>query len=82
MPSTLNTDVREFIIRQFPLARKRGIKDTDALLEGGILDSQGVLEVVTFIEQEYGISVPDDDLVPDNFQSVERITAYVESRTS
>ena len=82
MASTLNTDVREFIIKQFPLARKRGIRDTDALLESGILDSQGVLEVVTFIEQEYGISVPDDDLVPENFQSVERISAYVESRTS
>ena len=81
MATTLNTDVREFVLKTFPLARKRAIHDAEPLLESGIVDSQGILELVTFIEGEYGITVPDDDLAPENFQTIDRISAYIESRT-
>ena len=72
--------IRQFVLKQFPLARKNKIDNAGALLEGGVLDSMGVLEVVTFIESEYEISVSDDDLIPDNFQSIDRIAAFVRSR--
>ena len=74
------SSVREFMLKQFPLARKHGIKNSDPLLESGMLDSMGVLEVVTFIEQEYCIGVSDDDLVPENFQSIDRIAAFIQSK--
>jgi acyl carrier protein len=76
----LNTDIRLFITKKFPLARKRQIQDSDALLETGMLDSQGVLEVVGFIEQTFSITVTDEDLVPENFQNINRIAAFVEAR--
>jgi len=78
--SDLAASVREFILKQFPLARKHRINNTDPLLESGVLDSMGVLDVVAFIEQEYAISVSDDDLVPENFQSIDRIAAFIQGR--
>src|SRR5271168_654431 len=73
----LNAQIREFILEKFPLARKQQLKDTDALLETGILDSLGVLDLVTFIEQKFSIGMTDDELVPENFQTIERIAAFV-----
>lgn len=82
METDLTRDIRDFILKKFPLARKQQIKVSDALLESGMLDSQGVLEVVGFIEQEYTITVADDDLVPENFQTINQIVAYVGSKTN
>jgi acyl carrier protein len=82
MSGAVSADVREFIVKKFPLARKQGVRDQDPLLESGMLDSQGVLELVTFIEEEFLVAVPDEDLTPENFQTIERISAYIASRTN
>jgi acyl carrier protein len=76
----LTNDVRKFVLDSFPLARKRRIQDSDALLEGGIIDSQGVLEVVAFIERRFSTTVDDEELVPENFQTIDRITAFIASK--
>lgn len=81
MGNNVDADVRQFILTKFPLARKKQVKTSDALLESGMVDSQGVLEVVNFIEQEYSIIVDDDDLVPENFQTIDRIVGYIQSKT-
>ena len=80
MENNVNSNVRQFVFKKFPLARKQQVKDSDALLESGMLDSQGVLEVVEFIEQKFSISVADEDLVPENFQTIARISAFVQSK--
>lgn len=82
MHRDLNIDVRQFILKKFPLARKQQINDSDALLESGMLDSQGVLEVVNFVEQQFSIVVADEELVPENFQSINRIAAFIQSKTN
>jgi len=76
----LNKEVREFILKKFPLARKQRITDRDDLLESGLLDSQGVLEVVSFIEQRFSVVVADDDLVPANFQTIAQIAGFIERK--
>jgi acyl carrier protein len=78
----LNTQIREFILEKFPLARKRQLKDSDALLESGILDSLGILDLVSYIEETFSIVVADDELVPENFNSVETLAAYLQRKTS
>jgi acyl carrier protein len=78
----LAADVREFILKSFPLARKQQIKNSDALLESGMIDSQGVLEVVDFIERQFSTTVEDEELVPENFQTIDRIVAFIQSKTS
>jgi acyl carrier protein len=80
--SDLAASVREFILKQFPLARKHRIKNSDHLLENGVLDSVGVLEIVAFVEQEYGFGVSDEDLVPENFQTIDHIAAFIQSKTN
>ena len=78
----LATDVRKFVLKSFPLARKQQIKDSDALLESGMIDSQGVLEVVDFIERQFSTTVEDEELVPENFQTIDRIVTFIRTKTS
>ncbi|MGP3535742.1 hypothetical protein ACTU3I_13170 [Microbacterium sp. RD1] len=49
----------------------------DSLIESGVIDSTGVLELIEFLEQDFGITVRDDETVPDNLDTVDRITAFV-----
>jgi acyl carrier protein len=78
--NTVSTHIKDFIWQHFPLARTQKIVDTDHLLEKGILDSLGILEVVTFIEHEFHIILNDDELMPENFQSIKSIVAFVQRR--
>jgi len=53
------------------------IGDTDSLLEGGVIDSASVLSLVIFLEETFAISVADEDVVPDNLDSITKISDYV-----
>jgi acyl carrier protein len=76
----LSERIRGFILEKFPLARKRGLKTDDKLLESGILDSLGVLDLVAFIEQEFAVFVSDEELGPENFESAASLGAFVQSK--
>jgi acyl carrier protein len=58
------------------------LPDDASLLEEGILDSTGVLELVTFVEEEFGVSVKDEEIVPENFDSVARLAAYIDRKAA
>jgi acyl carrier protein len=79
--NAVSEQIRGFILEKFPLARKQGLKSGDKLLEGGILDSLGVLDLVSFVEQEFAIQISDDELVPDNFQTIEQLAAFVQAKS-
>jgi acyl carrier protein len=72
--------IQEFIAERFPAARNRTLEQDERLLENGILDSLGVLDLVAYLEQEFAITVTDDDLVPEHFETLERLTAFVAKR--
>jgi acyl carrier protein len=73
--------LREFIVERFLFGRAPAqLLDGDSLLERGLIDSTGVLEIVTFLEQRFGIVVDDDELVPENLDSIERIAGYLERK--
>jgi len=76
----LNERFRSFIVERFPLARKRGIEFQDNLLESGILDSLGILDLVSFIEQNFGFILKDEELIPENFQTIGSMTAFVQNK--
>jgi len=67
--------IRGFIAERFPLARD--ISNDDRLLQRGVIDSLGVLEVVAFLERDFHIAVMDEELLPENFQSISRLAAFV-----
>jgi acyl carrier protein len=74
--------IRDFLAEHFPAARSRRLDPDESLLTNGILDSLGVLDVVAFLETEFKITVTDEDLLPENFESLGRLTAFVEEKQS
>lgn len=69
--------IHAFLVDKFPLARKAGINTNTPLLENGILDSLGILDIVSYLEGEFDITFCDDELVPENFQSLAALSAFV-----
>ena len=70
--------IRDFVITNFLFGQDGGrLTDTESFLEGGIIDSTGVLELVAFLEQQFGIAVGDRELLPDNLDSVQNAAAFV-----
>lgn len=72
--------IKAYLIEHFPSARDHALGDDDHLLANGILDSLGVLDLVGYLEQEFGIAVSDDDLLPEHFETLRRLTAFVEDK--
>ena len=70
-------EIRSFIVENFLYGQDDGFGDDVSFLEKGIIDSTGVLELVSFVEDKYGISVDDEELVPDNFDSLNNLSAYI-----
>jgi acyl carrier protein len=78
---SVSADIEQFILSE--LTQGRGITEIDPqenLLSKGIVDSHGVMELVGFLEERYGITVGDEDLSPENFESVASIEAYVQRK--
>jgi acyl carrier protein len=70
--------VRNFILKNFLFSEDEGaLKDDGSLIASGAIDSTGVLELIMFVEQTFGISVAEEEMVPQNLDSVEKIVAYV-----
>jgi acyl carrier protein len=72
--------VHEFIKQRFPLASSKELTQDLSLLDSGIVDSLGVLDLVGFIEEQFGIEAQDEDLVPENFDSIAALTQFVRER--
>jgi acyl carrier protein len=77
----IEEEIRRFLRRTFPLGVDALALENDAsLLDAGIIDSTGVLELVEFVESRFQIHVPDTDLLPENFDSIGNIVQYVTRR--
>jgi acyl carrier protein len=73
--------VRQFIIENFLFGDAEPLADdTLSLLDNGIIDSVGVMELVAHLEKEYGLKVADQELVPENFDSVERLVRFIQTK--
>jgi len=72
--------IRAFVRRRFPAAVAAGMKDDDPLLDSGILDSLGILDLVTFLEKTFGIRVGDEELNPANFGTITSVARFVASK--
>ncbi len=73
--------VEKFILDEFPLARQRRIARDTSLLDNGFVDSIGILEIVTFIESEFNITVSDEEILADHFNSINSLSEFINNRT-
>ena len=79
----IEKQIRDFILESYLFTDdESALVNDQSLLEAGIIDSTGILELISFIQQTFGVQVEDDEMVPDNFDTVERIVAYITGKTA
>ena len=79
--ATIDQDVRQFLADNFILDDGgTGLGADDSLTQAGVLDSMGVLELIMFVQERFGVSIPDEDTLPENLDSVSRIVNYISRR--
>lgn len=69
--------LRKFIVDTFLFGDGIYLKDDSSFLENGIIDSTGILELITFLEETYHISIQDDELIPDNLDSLKKVEQFL-----
>ena len=75
--------IRNFIFENYMIDESEGdLDNNDSFLEKGVIDSTGVLELVMFIEETFDIEVEDDEVIPDNLDSVNKICAYINEKAT
>ena len=72
----IEQEIRNFLVKQFLEGRAEKLRDEGSLL-GDAIDSVGVLELVTYLQERFAINVEDEDVVPSNLDSVHNLVAYV-----
>jgi acyl carrier protein len=78
-----NQKIRNYILENYLFSDNQSdLNNDDSFLNKGILDSTGILEVIYFLEEEFGIKIDDDEMIPDNLDSVNNILAFLERKTS
>ncbi len=79
--SSIQSEVRDFVADNFLFGEDpESLNNNDSFLETGIIDSTGVLELVAFIEEKYSVEVDDDELVPENLDSIDQLINFIESK--
>ena len=74
--------IRLFIVENFLFGKDEDLTDDSSFLEEGIIDSTGILELVSFLEEEFSISVDDEELIPENLDSIKNVVGYLEKKVT
>ena len=70
--------IRQFVQSELMRGKKvSGLAGTDNLIESGVIDSLGIQVLISFLEKNFSVSIADEDLIPDNFETVDAIWAFV-----
>jgi acyl carrier protein len=76
----VSAKIRKFMIESFLFEDNGSLKEESSFLENGIIDSTGVLELIDFLEKTFGIKVEDQEIVPENLDSISRAAKFVRSK--
>ncbi|MBB6479266.1 acyl carrier protein [Spirochaeta isovalerica] len=76
-------EIRKFIIGNFLFGNaSEMVGESDSFMENGIIDSTGILELIEHVEEQYSITVEDDELIPENLDSLENISAFIQKKNN
>ena len=75
-------EIKNFLIKARLIRSDHPLDENESLIEGGIIDSLGLVELIGYIENTYGIIVGEDDLVPENFDTLAAIQMFISNRIS
>ena len=76
----LNATIRNFIIENFLFEEDENLKEETSFLEGGVIDSTGILELVTFLEETFEFTVEDEEMVPENLDSIANVVKFIQKK--
>jgi acyl carrier protein len=77
----IEQQLRQFVVDNFMFGQDGdGLANDDSFLDRGIVDSMGVLELVGFLEESYGIKVQDQELIPANLDSIDNVVKFLERK--
>lgn len=74
--------IRRFVTTNFYVPDPNALADTASFLDAGIVDSTGVLEIVSFLESEFGLTIEDAEMLPENLDSIANLAAFVARKTT
>jgi acyl carrier protein len=77
----IEQQIREYLVKNYLFGRSDSLKD-DTVLLGNIIDSTGALELMGFLQSNFSITMADEDMVPENIDSIKNVVAYVERKLS
>jgi acyl carrier protein len=81
MSDAKNEVIRQFIVNKLvKKADQKNIADSDNIIMSGVIDSLGIMHLITFLEDKFKIKVKDDEILPENFESIESISNYLNSQ--
>jgi acyl carrier protein len=81
MENDTKSILREFITESFlPSAGLDAFEESDSFMDRGIIDSTGVLELLEFIEEKFEIKVEDEEVIPDNLDSLDKLTSFIDRK--
>jgi acyl carrier protein len=76
----LTLEIHKFIVDNFMFGQADGLGYDESLLQRGVIDSTGILELLVFVEENFKITVNDDEVNPANFETVSRLASYIQSK--
>jgi len=77
--TNIEREIRSFVVDNFLFGRSEALREDDALL-GGVIDSTGTIDLIVFLQDRFALTVEEEDVVPENFDSVKHVVAYVERK--
>jgi len=80
--NTVRHEIRNFILENYYFNQDGPLGDEDSFMDRGIIDSTGILELVSFLEEKYVIEIDSDETMPDNLDSIARLTNFVNVKLS
>ena len=79
---SVTQQIKTFIVENFIFSSNGfDLSEDDSFLDAGVVDSVGVLELVTYVEETFAIQVADEEVVPENFDSLARLSAYIDRKS-
>jgi len=73
-------EIREFIVSSFLFGDRASLQDDTSLLDSGIVDSTGILELITFLEDTYKLKIEPEETIPDNLDSINKVVRFLSER--
>ncbi len=73
----LRYEIRSYIVDNYLFGNRDGLQDSDSFWELGLMDSTGVLELISYLEERYAVQLESGEIIPDNLDSIDKLTKFV-----